>query len=339
MKRITTLGIDLAKLYFQLHGVDANGVAVLRKKLSRKALSEFVSQLPSCTIVMEACGGAHFWARKFQELGHQVKLISPQFVKPFVKSNKNDANDAEAIVEAALRPSMRFVAVKTIPQQDSIALHRVRERLVGTRTALVNEIRGLLGEYGLIIPAGIEKFRNQLPQVLEDSTNGLSPKMRNLLDQLRRELRELDEKIKTLECAIKTEVKSSDMAQKLMSIPGVGPITASAMIASVGNAHIFESGRELSAWLGLVPKQHSSGGKSKLSGISKRGDKYLRKLLIHGARVILSHLNPQSNNEWLTKLRERRGYNRACVALANKNARIIWAIMTTGECYRERMSA
>jgi len=210
MKRVTTLGIDLAKMVFQLHGVDERGKAILKKKLSRNQLSDFVAQLPRCTIAMEACGGAHFWARKFREMGHEVKLISPQFVKPFLKSNKNDANDAEAIVEASLRPSMRFVAIKTVAQQEILATHRIRERLVCARTALVNEIRGLLGEYGIVIPQGIQKFRSHLPEVIENVANGLSPAMRSLFARLRSELRELDEKVSALDSDIESHGKFQD---------------------------------------------------------------------------------------------------------------------------------
>lgn len=339
MNKITTLGIDLAKQFFQLHGADESGKVILRKTLSRRQLSEFVAQLPVCLIAMEACGGSHFWARKFREMGHEVRLISPQFVKPFVKSNKNDANDAEAIVEAALRPSMRFVAIKTTAQQDTLAVHRIRERLIGARTALVNEIRGLLGEYGIIIPQGIRTFRKLLPEIIGDSSNGLSFSMRSLFTQLRKELNELDEKISSMENNIEAHVESHEITKRLMAIPGVGPITASAMVASIGDPSIFRNGRELSGWLGIVPRQNSSGGKSKMGGISKRGDKYLRKLLIHGARSALTRTKNHGRGEWLIKLRERRGFNRACVALANKNARVIWALMKTGESFQEKMSA
>lgn len=336
MRTITTLGIDLAKNVFQLHGVNSKGVKVLGKKLSRKQLIEFVVQLPKCMIAMEACGSSHYWARKFRSMGHEVKLISPQFVKPFVKSNKNDANDAEAIVEASLRPSMRFVAVKTVEQQETLCLHRVRERLVCSRTGLINEIRGLLGEFGIVIPQGVQKFRKQLPEVIEDADNELGPQARLLFTRLHSELKELDEKIAVLDQDIENLANSQDVTQNLMTIPGIGPITASAIIASVGDASIFRNGREMSGWLGIVPRQNSSGGKSKLGGISKRGDKYLRKLLIHGSRSVLIRIDSRDDKQaqWLKKLVERRGFNRACVALANKNARTAWALITKGEAFQ-----
>lgn len=334
---ITTLGIDLAKSVFQLHGVNKKGAKVFGKKLSREKLIEFVAQLSKCTIAMEACGGSHYWGRKFRDMGHEVKLLSPQFVKPFVKSNKNDANDAEAIVEASLRPSMRFVALKTVEQQNALCLHRVRERLVCSRTALINEIRGLLGEFGISIPQGAEKFRQQLPEILEDANNELSAQTRALFVGLREELKALDVKIAAMDKDIENLAESQETSKNLMTIPGVGPVTASAIVASVGDASIFKNGREMSGWLGIVPRQNSSGGKTKLGGISKRGDKYLRKLVIHGARSVLMHIDSRDDQQarWLKQLVERRGFNRACVALANKNVRTMWALMTTGESFRK----
>lgn len=329
MERVTTLGIDLAKSVFQLHGVDEKGRKVFSKKLTRKQLAPFIANLPKCTIAMEACGSAHFWARKFQKVGHEVKLISPQFVKPFLKSNKNDANDAEAIVEAALRPSMRFVAVKTVEQQDALCLHRVRERLVCSRTALINEIRGLLGEYGITVAKGPQRLRKQIAEIIEDENDELSPKARKLFDRLRCELCDFDEKIAEMDQEIHQLAKADDAAKRLMTIPGIGPITASAIAASVGNASMFKNGRQMSGWLGLVPRQHSSGGKTKLGGISKRGDRYLRKLLIHGARSVVIRIEKRNDSQakWIKHLVARRGMNRACVALANKNARIAWALI------------
>jgi len=338
MKEISVLGIDLAKNIFQLHGSDRNGNAVLRKKLSRKQLVLFVANLPKCTIAMEACGGSHFWGRKFSEMGHETKLISPQFVKPFVKSNKNDAHDAEAIVEAALRPNMRFVAVKTIAQQDELCLHRVRERLIGSRTALINEIRGLLHEYGVVIPKGAQNIRAQLPEIIELSDKQVSDQARQLFTNLYEELCHCDENVGLYEKKINAQAKTSASCQKIMKIPGVGPLTATAIVATVGNANLFKNGRQMSAWLGLVPRQNSSGGKTQLLGISKRGDSYVRKLLIHGARSVLLTIEKSTKEDqktrWLKQLLERRGYNRACVALANKNARVIWKLLATDEVYR-----
>jgi transposase len=338
MKEISVLGIDLAKNIFQLHGVSSDGHAILKKRLNRKQLIIFVSNLPKCVIAMEACGGSHYWARKFTEMGHEVRLISPQFVKPFVKSNKNDANDAEAIVEAVLRPSMRFVAVKTIAQQESLCVHRVCERLIGSRTALINEIRGLLNEFGILIPQGASHVRRLLPEIIELNESQLSQRARELFSNLYAELCSLDERIEVYDKKIKAEARSSELCQKVMQIPGVGPKTATAIVSSVGDANLFENGRQLSAWLGLVPRQKSSGGKSQLLGISKRGDSYVRKLLIHGARSVLRTLEASASEDprtkWLKELLARRGYNRACVALANKNARVIWKLMTTDEVYR-----
>lgn len=334
---ITILGIDLAKNVFQIHGADRMGKKLIGKKLSRKQLSDFVTHLPPCTIAMEACGGAHFWARKFRALGHEVKLIAPHFVKPFVKSNKNDRNDAEAIVEAALRPSMRFVPVKTVEQQDTLCLHRVRSRLVASRTALINEIRGLLAEYGVIVARGPEKLLNKFAEILEDDSNDISAKGRTLFERLRNELRELNEKVLNADREIKSLTSSNEVYSRLMKVPGVGPMTATAIVAAVGHAAAaFKSGRELSAWLGLVPKQNSSGGKTRLGSISKRGDVYLRNLLIHGARAVIYRLDHREDTQalWLKELIKRRGSNRACVALANKNARVLWAMMARGEEYR-----
>lgn len=338
MKEISVLGIDLAKNIFQLHGVNQNGKAVLKKKLNRQQLVLFIANLPKCIIAMEACGGSHYWGRKFQAMGHEVKLISPQFVKPFVKSNKNDAHDAEAIVEATMRPSMRFVAIKSIPQQDALCLHRVRERLVSARTSLANEIRGLLHEYGVVIPQGIHNLRETLPEIIEQDESTLSDLGRELFNGLYEELCAHDERIERYSKKIEAQAKSSDACQKIMKVPGVGPITATAIVASVGDANLFKDGRQLSAWLGLVPRQNSSGGKEKLLGISKRGDSYLRKLLIHGARAVLFKIKTSTDEghktRWLKELIERRGFNKACVALANKNARVIWKLLATDEVYR-----
>lgn len=338
MKEINVLGIDLAKNIFQLHGTDCSGVTVLRKKLSRKELVLFIANLPKCTIAMEACGGSHFWGRKFREMGHDIKLISPQFVKPFVKSNKNDAHDAEAIVEAAIRPNMRFVAVKTVEQQDALCLHRVRDRLIKGRTALINEIRGLLHEYGVVIPQGAQNLRGRLPEIIELSESQLSDQARVLFTGLYEELCNCDEKVTLLDKKIQAQAKASESCQKIMKIPGVGPLTATAIVASVGNASLFENGRQMSAWLGLVPRQHSSGGKNQLLGISKRGDCYVRKLLVHGARSVLKLVEKSTKDDqktrWLKQLLERRGHNRACVALANKNVRVIWKLLVTDEVYR-----
>lgn len=329
---VSVLGIDLAKSVFQLHGVDRRGKAVLSKRLSRSQLPVVVANLPKCLVGMEACASAHYWARELQKLGHEVRLMSPQFVKPYVKSNKNDRADAEAIAEAVTRPNMRFVAVKTIEQQDVQALHRVRERLVGTRTALINELRGLLGEYGVVLPQGAQRLRAKISDALENATSqGLITQMsRQTFDELLGELHELDERVERMDQRIKAIHRAHPVCQRLAEIPGVGPLTATAIVSAVGDPSMFKNGRAMSAWLGLVPRQHSSGGKEVLLGISKRGDTYLRKLLIHGARTVVRwrDRHPEDRQtRWLKVLVERRGVNRATVALANKNARRIWVLM------------
>ena len=330
---VTTLGIDLAKNIFQLHGVNKEGVAVLTKKISRKKLPEFIIQLKPCLIGMEACGGSNYWGRKFRAMGHDVRLISPQFVKPYVKSNKNDAVDAEAICEAVARPNMRFVAIKNIEQQDIQCVHRMRARFVKERTALVNQTRGLLAEYGIVIAQGISHIRKQLPLILEDAENELSILGRRLFNNLYEQLQDADNKVQEYDLQIKEYCQSNEICKRLLKSPGVGVLIASAIVASIGDATIFKNGREMAAFIGLVPKQYSSGGKQRLLGISKRGDRYLRCLLIHGARSALfrSKNLPKKQAEWLNSLIERRGRNRATVALANKNARIMWALMTKGE--------
>ncbi|PKO31812.1 MAG: IS110 family transposase [Betaproteobacteria bacterium HGW-Betaproteobacteria-7] len=326
---ITTVGIDLAIQVFQVHGVDERGKAVLKKQLKRDQVLPFFANFQCCLIGMEACGSAHFWARKLEALGHTVKLMAPQFVKPYVKTNKNDAADAEAICEAVSRPTMRFVPIKTAAQQAILALHRARQGFVKARTAQANQIRGLLAEYGLAIPQGISHIAKRLPEILEDGENGLPGIFRQLIDRLGMHLKELDRQVDELEAQIHIWHKESTASRKLAAIPGIGPITASAMVASVGDAKNFENGRQLAAWLGLVPRQHSSGGKQTLLGISKRGDSYLRTLLIHGARAVIRVSEHKTNQGrgWLADVIGRRNKNVAAVALANKNARTIWALL------------
>ncbi|MEK7356030.1 MAG: IS110 family transposase [Bdellovibrionota bacterium] len=335
MKTITTLGIDLAKNVFQLHGVDEKGEKILAKALSRAKFPEFVQQLPRCTIAMEACAGAHHWARRFRSMGHDVKLISPQFVKPFLKSNKNDANDAEAIVEAALRPSMRFVAIKSVEQQDVLCVHGVRARLVRSRTALINEIRGLLNEFGVVIPLGPQKVLASLPDIISDKGEHLSTRLRRLISSLGEELVEINSRIHQLDREIEAIAKADDVVRRMMSVPGVGTLTATALYAAASSTD-FRNGREMSSWIGLVPRQYSSGGKPRLGRISKRGDSYIRTLLIHGARSVIlrNKTSVEPRAKWISQLVERRGHNRATVALANKNARVLWAIMNGEDEYR-----
>jgi len=334
--KITTIGIDLAKNVFQLHGVDARGHAVVRRAMKRDDMLPYFANLEPCLIGMEACGSAHHWARKLGAFGHTIKLMAPQFVKPYVKSNKNDARDAEAICEAVTRPNMRFVPIKNAEQQAVLSLHRARQGFVKSRTAQGNQIRGLLSEYGIIIPQGIASIRKRIPDILEDAENGLPGKMRTLIDRLTEHLKEIDNQVVALEQEIKQWHASSEASQKLSAIPGIGPLTASALVATIGDARNFANGRELAAWLGLVPKQHSSGGKSVLLGISKRGDTYLRTLLIHGARSVLQYVEGKQGktNEWLQHLLARRNKNVAAVALANKNTRTVWALLARERTFR-----
>lgn len=334
--KITTVGIDVAKTLLQVHGVDERGRAVIRKRLKRGQVLAYFANVTPCLIGMEACGSAHYWARRLAALGHTVKLMAPQFVKPYVKTNKNDAADAEAICEAVARSNMRFVPVKSAEQQGVLALHRARQGFVKARTAQANQIRGLLGEYGVVIPRGIGHITRCLPAILEDGENELPGPFRALLHRLGEHLQVLDRHVGELEVQIQIWHQHNPMSRCLAQIPGIGPITASALAASIGDAKSFTSGRQLAAWLGLVPKQHSSGGKALLLGISKRGDTYLRTLLIHGARALIRVARHQAGYEdsWLARLIGRRHQNVAAVALANKNARIAWALLAHERVYQ-----
>ncbi len=334
--KISRIGMDIAKNVFQLHGVDSHEQSVLKKKLKRSEVLAYFRSLEACKVGIEACGGAHHWARSLVAMGHSVVLIAPQFVKPYVKTNKNDAADACAICEAMSRPGMRFVPIKSVAQQDIQAVHRVRSELVKQRTAKGNQIRGLLAEYGLVVHKRIECLRVALPELLEDAENGLTGEFRALLDGLRLDLVKLDERVGEMDDQIAQSCRGSEAAKRLQQIPGIGPVTASALIAAVGDGRGFKRGRDMAAFLGLVPRQHSSGGKDKLLGISKRGDSYLRTLLIHGARsvqrVAAHKTDPRSR--WLNAVSARRHKNIAAVALANKNARMAWALLAKGEAYR-----
>ena len=333
---ITTIGIDLAKNVIQVHGVERSGRAVLKKAFKRDQVLGYFAKLPPSLIGMEACGSAHYWARKLQALGHTVRLMAPQFVKPYVKTNKNDAADAEAICEAVSRPSMRFVPIKYPEQQALLAIHRARQGFVKARTAQANQIRGLLAEHGIIIPQGISHIATRLPEILEDGENELPGVFRQLIDRLGSHLKELDRQVHELETQIQVWHRANPDSKKLAQIPGIGPITASALVASIGNAQNFADGRQLAAWLGLVPRQHSSGGKQTLLGISKRGDSYLRTLLIHGARAVVRVAESKLNHahSWLGGVMKRRNKNVAAVALANKNARIVWALLANDRNYQ-----
>jgi len=313
---VTHIGLDLAKNVFQVHGVDRDERVVAKRKLTRRQVHDYFEKLPSCRIGMEACAGAHYWAREFGRMGHEVKLIAPQFVKPYLKSQKNDANDAEAICEAVGRPNMRFVTAKPVAQQDMLAAHRIRSELVRQRTAKANQIRGLLAEYGVIVPVGINALRRVLPDIQEDAENGLSGLFRRLLEGLRADWVELELRVDQLDGEIEAAAKEDETARRLQTVPGIGPITATDLAASVGDGRQFRRGRDRAAWLGLTPGQHSSGGKERLLGMSKRGDSYLRTLLIHGARAVIqaaaNKAGPRSR--WITGVVARRHKNVAAVA-------------------------
>jgi transposase len=334
--KITTVGVDLAKNVFQVHGVDERGKAVLRRQLKRKDVLSFFANLEPCLVGMEACGGAHYWARKLSELGHNVRLMAPQFIKPYVKTNKNDRNDAEAICEAVGRPNMRFVPVKTAPMQAVLALHRARHGFVKARTAQANQIRGLLAEFGIVIAKGIGHIAKRLPEILEDGENGLPGMMRELLERLGENLKDMDRQAGEVERQIMLWHREHEPSRRLDAIAGIGPLTASALVATVGDAKSFKNARQVPAWLGIVPRQQGTGGKVILGGISKRGDVYLRTLLIHGARGVIAQFERKANppDGWLKRLLARRNKNIAAVALAAKNARIAWALLAHERSYQ-----
>jgi transposase len=327
---MTTVGVDLAKQVFAVHGVDRHGKIGIKKTLRREQMVAFFTKLKPCIVAMEACGSSHYWARRLAKLGHSIKLIAPQFVKPYVKGNKHDAADAAAICEAASRPSMRFVAVKSPEAQAVLALHRVRDGFIKARTAQANQLRGLLAEFGLIVPLGMARLLKDVKGMIADDSNELPPLMRQLAQRLLSHLLELDEQVQEIDNQIRELSRQSSVCRRLEQIPGIGPITATALAAMVGEQiREFKNGRQLAAYLGLVPKQHSSGGKERLQGISKRGDGYLRRLLAHGARAVLHHTmsKVERSGSWLAQVASRRNANVACVAQANKTARIVWALM------------
>ena len=387
--KITTIGIDLAKNIFQLHGVDSKGHTVLRRAIKRPEMLAYFVKLQPCLIGMEACGSAHHWARKLTQYGHTVKLMAPQYVKAYVKTNKNDANDAEAICEAVSRPNMRFVAVKDVDQQAILSLHRARQGLIKSRTAQANQLRGLLYEYGITIPQGISQITKRLPIILENQDNDLPIAMLSLIRRLMDHFNSIAAEVSAIDKTILQWHKQNEASQRLCQISGVGPLTATAMVATVGNAQHFKNGRQLAAWLGIVPKQQSSGGKQQLLGMSKRGDTYLRTLLIHGARAVLRYVarpgesanliaqasrsdvetesvvegieaSQQANQEasgaassrsksksklapatrqWLESMLMRRHPNVVAVALANKNARIIWSLLRNQDTFHPDYAA
>jgi len=335
MMNIRVLGIDLGKNVCSLVGLDGAGAVVLRRGAKRETLIALAAKLPPCIIGMEACCGAHHLGRLFTNQGHEVRLMSPEYVRPYIKAQKNDDRDAEGIAEAATRPTMRFVDVKSQEQLDMQMLHRSRDRLVAERTALINQMRGILLERGIIVPQGKRALEQHLAALVEESddASGLSPRMRVLIIDARAQWLELDRRIAAFDSEFSAFVKESEEAKRLVTIPGVGVTIASALIAAIGNAEAFEHGRDLAAWLGLVPRQSTTGGKPKLLGISKRGNKYLRKLLIHGARAALPHVAGRDTplGRWAKGLLARAHHNVVVVALANKLARIAWAVLRSGD--------
>jgi transposase len=323
---IAVLGIDLGKNSCSVVGLDGTGQVVLRRRMQRESVLKFASGLAPCVVAMEACCGAHHLGRALREHGHQVRLMSPEYVRPYVKAQKNDDRDAEAIAEAATRPTMRFVELKSAEQLDTQSLHRVRDRLVGERTALTNQLRGLLLERGIAVPQGRRRLEQHLAAVLDGDDAQLSPRVRSLIADMRAEWEALDRRIEALDAEFAAQAKADGMARRLASVPGIGVLNATAL-AAVGNAATFARGRDLAAWLGLVPRQATTGGKPRLLGITKRGNKYLRKLLVRGARAALPSLSASATplGRWLRGLLERAHKNTVIVALANKLARIVWA--------------
>lgn len=329
MGEVTTLGIDLAKRVFALHGVDCAGRVVLRRTVRREQLVEVVGLLSPCLIGMEAGSGAHEWARRFQALGHTVRLMAAKFVAPYRRNAKNDGNDAEAICEAVSRPGMRFVPVKSAEQQAILCLHRVRQGFIAERTGAINRIRGLLAEFGVVLPLRSINVQRQALQAAE----ALPPLARRAIEDLYAHLRELEGRIQAYDRELEQQARQCEPAQRLMKIRGVGPLSAMAIVATVGNARDFRSGRQFAAWLGLTPRQHSSGGKSRLGAITKHGDRYLRTLFILGARSVLHTAARHTDrmSRWVLGIEQRRGYQRALVAIASKNARIAWALLSKNE--------
>jgi transposase len=334
--KITTVGLDLAKNVFHVVCFNERNKEVKKRMLRRNQMLEFFTQLPSCQVGMEACASSHYWGRELRALGHEVKLISPQHVKPYLRGNKNDYNDARAIAEALDRPAMPVVGIKTVEEQDMQAIHRIRSQCTRDRTALSNSTRGFLGEYGIVFAKGVSTLRKKIPEILEDADNGLSLRFRNLLSRRYEQLVELEEHIAFYTKELELISQQDAACQRLQTIPGFGPIVASAFRSVIGDGRAYSRGRDVSASIGLVPRQYSSGGKNVLLGISKRGNKYLRKQLVHGARsVVLQAANKEDPLScWVNRIREERGWNKAVVALANKMARIGWAVLRHNTYYQ-----
>jgi len=343
MTKIIRVGVDLAKNVFHIHAVDENEKTVWQGKYTRNNwIKAIVKRTPqTATIGMEACGSAHHWARELIKLGYEVKLVAAQFVKPYVKTNKNDKVDAEAICETINRPNMRFVSIKTIEQQDLQSMHRIREELISQRTAKANQIRGLTAEYGVFAPVGINHLRKCIPMWLENAENSLSFLFRELLQLMYHDLIALDESINNITDKIKNNLNSNPAALRLMKVTGIGPLVCSALLIDLGDGLAFNKGRDFAASLGLVPRQHSTGGRDRLLGISKRGNGYLRKLLVHGARSAFRHVKDKTDplSLWIKKLSQTKHANIAIIALANKIARISWALVAKNEDYDASLAA
>ncbi|MCP5357611.1 MAG: IS110 family transposase [Pseudomonadales bacterium] len=336
---ISAVGIDLAKNVFQVHGADKHGRPALRRSLSRSKVLVFFAKLPRCLIGMEACSSSHYWARELSALGHEVKLMPPQYVKPYVKTNKNDVADAEAICEALVRPTMRFVEIKTPDQQAMMLIHREREGAVKDRTALINRLRATLAEFGFAIPVGPSRMQHWFRNEYGCVEHKCSDLLKRHVMKMRQRLESIEQHIASLDTEIDQSSRRNDACARLETVPGIGRLTASALVASIGQGQTFKSGRQFAAWLGLVPKQNSSGGKQRLQGISKRGDGYLRRMLIHGARAVIRHMNPKRDiTAWLLKLSARAHRNVVIVALANKLARIAWALLSKGGRYQSTVN-
>jgi len=326
------VGVDLAKEVFHLHAANKKGEKLWARKLKRAEFYNFVRDLPRCKIAMEACGGAHHWARKFSELGHEILIIAAQYVKPFVKRNKNDKNDAAAIVETALRPDMHFVGMKSLHQQDVQCLHRVRSRLVHERTAIIQEMRGFLMEYGLVMPVKASSFRKRIADILEDATNELTESVRSTLKELYDDFKYTDKRVRDLEKRLEQICNTTPVCQSLQKRAGFGVMCATALYCEIGDPRVYKNGRQFSASLGLTPKHRGTGGRNLIQGISKRGNVYLRQLMVHGARSVVSKVKLKINEKyevssWIKRIEEERGFNKASVALANKNARWAWHVL------------
>jgi len=339
--QIRWVGIDLGKTPFHLVALSAAGKVLLRKKFTRKQLITFTANLQTCLIGMEACSGAHFLGCALREQGHEVKLIPAQFVKPFVKSNKNDFLDADAIAEAVDRQNLRFVPIKTDDQLDLQALHRVRDRLIARRTAVINQLRAFLLERGMTLAKTPAKLKVAMSEILEDADSNLTPRMRNLVSLLWSEWKDLEQQIVAMNAEVEQIASSDPACQRLRQIPGIGPLLATAIVAAIGNGSAFHKRREFASWLGLVPRQHSTGGKARLFGISKRGNRYLRKILVHGARSAVLRVKRERSpfGAWLDALEQRAPINVVITAAANKLSRIVWAVLSSGQDYRPAVTA